>query len=206
MSTRLNRRRFLAATSAAAVSTLSAPYFLRARNANEKLNLAVIGVADRGAANLAGVAHENLVALCDVDDQRLGKAKGQFASADAFTDYRKMFDSAANKFDAVVVSTPDHSHCLPAVIAMTLGKHVYCEKPLAHTVEEVRLMRRTAMDHKLVTQMGTQIHAGDNYRRVVEIVHSGTIGPVRRVHVWLSGKPPAGKRVGTKPSAKFTTP
>lgn len=201
MHSRMNRRRFLAASSAA----IAAPMFVRARNANDKLNLAVIGVADRGGANLAGVAHENIAVLCDVDGQRLEKARGQFKTAEGFEDYRVMFDKAAAKFDAVVISTPDHSHCLPAAIAMTLGKHVYCEKPLAYSVNEVRLMRRLAAEKKLVTQMGTQIHAGENYRRVVEIVQSGLLGKIERVHVWLNGKPPAGKRAGTKPTTKFNT-
>ena len=198
-SPRPTRRRFLAASTAA----LAAPMYVCARGAADKLNLAVIGVADRGGDNLAGVAHEHVAVLCDVDDARLGQAKGKFTDALTFTDYRKLFDQAANKFDAVVVSTPDHSHCLPASIAMTLGKHVYCEKPLAYSVNEVRLMRKLAAEKKLVTQMGTQIHAGDNYRRVVEVVQAGLLGKVERVHVWLGGKPPAGKRAGTKPSAKF---
>lgn len=177
--------------------------FLRARGANDKLNIAVIGVADRGAANLAGVKHENIAALCDVDGDRLDRARAQFPSALGFTDYRKFFDKFDKQIDAVVVSTPDHSHCLPASLAMTAGKPVYCEKPLAYSVNEVRLLRKLAIDRKLVTQMGTQIHAGDNYRRAVEIVRSGLLGPVERVHVWMNGKPPPGKKLGTKPSAKF---
>jgi predicted dehydrogenase len=201
MSHRLDRRRFLAASSAA----LAAPMFVRARNTPDKLTLAVIGVADRGGANLGGVSHEHVAVLCDVDDARLGAAKAKYTDALGFTDYRQLFDKAANKFDAVVVSTPDHSHCLPACIAMSLGKHVYCEKPLAYSVNEVRLMRKFAADKKLVTQMGTQIHAENNYRRVVAVVQSGMLGQVKRVHVWLGGKPPAGKRVGAKPSAKFDT-
>ncbi|MFO0805615.1 MAG: Gfo/Idh/MocA family oxidoreductase [Gemmataceae bacterium] len=195
----LSRRKFLASSAALA----AAPRILTARGANEKLNLAVIGVADRGAANLAGVQHENIAVLCDVDDDRLGKAHSQFPKATTFTDYRKLFDKLDKTIDAVVVSTPDHSHCLPACLAMSMGKPVYCEKPLAYSVNEVRLMRRFAAEKKLVTQMGTQIHAGDNYRRVVEIVRSGMLGPIERVHVWLNGKPPAGKKLGTKPSAKF---
>jgi predicted dehydrogenase len=199
MSSRPTRRRFLAASTAA----LAAPLFVRARHANEKLNIAVIGVADRGAANLAGVRHENIAALCDVDGDRLEKARSQFPNAVGFTDYRKFFDKLDKQIDAVVVSTPDHSHCLPASLAMTAGKPVYCEKPLAYSVSEVRLMRKLAIDRKLVTQMGTQIHAGDNYRRAVEIVQSGLLGPVNRVHVWMNGKPPPGKKLGQKPSAKF---
>jgi len=196
--TRLTRRKFLASSAA-----ITAPMFVRARNANEKLNIAVIGVADRGAANLDGVKHENIAMLCDVDDDRLSKAKSQFPNALGFTDYRKLFEKLDKQIDAVVVSTPDHSHCLPASLAMTAGKPVYCEKPLAYSVNEVRLLRKLSVDKKLVTQMGTQIHAGDNYRRVVEIVRSGSLGPINRVHVWLAGKPSPGKKLGVKPSAKF---
>jgi predicted dehydrogenase len=195
----LSRRKFLASSAAIA----AAPRILSARGANEKLNIAVIGVADRGAANLDGVKHENIAVLCDVDDDRLEKAKSQFPKAVGYTDYRKLFDKLDKSVDAVVVSTPDHSHCLPATLAMSMGKPVYCEKPLAYSVNEVRLMRKLAIEKKLVTQMGTQIHAGDNYRRVVEIVQSGILGPIERVHVWLNGKPPAGKKLGTTPSAKF---
>jgi predicted dehydrogenase len=197
--TKLTRRRFLAASSTA----IAAPMFIHARNANEKLNLAVIGVADRGAANLAGVKHENIAVLCDVDDSRLERAKSQFPNAVGFTDYRKLFEKLDKQIDAVVVSTPDHSHCLPATLAMTAGKPVYCEKPLAYSVNEVRLMRKLSIEKKLVTQMGTQIHAENNYRRVVEFVASGVLGPINRVHVWLGGKPSPGKKLGTKPSAKF---
>jgi predicted dehydrogenase len=199
MRTAINRRKFLAASAL----TLGAPAFLSARNANEKLNIAVIGVANRGGANLAGVTHENIVALCDVDPENAKKARDQFPKAEFFTDYRQLFDKAAKSFDAVVVSTPDHNHALPACIAMTLGKHVYCEKPMAETVNEVRLMRTLAVRHKVATQMGTQIHAGDNYRRVVEIVQAGLLGEVKHVHVWNNSKPVGGKKLSTKPSAKF---
>ncbi|MBN9119246.1 MAG: Gfo/Idh/MocA family oxidoreductase [Planctomycetes bacterium] len=193
------RRKFLAASALA----VGAPAVLTARNANEKLNVAVIGVSNRGAANLAGVAHENVVALCDVDPDNAKKAREQFPKAEFFTDYRQMFDKAAKTFDAVVVSTPDHTHALPACIAMSLGKHVYCEKPMAETVAEVRHMRALAAKQKVVTQMGTQIHAENNYRRVVEIVQAGLLGEVKKVHVWNSSRPVGGKKLSTKPAAKF---
>src|SRR5262245_24664615 len=125
MPSRITRRTFLAATTA---SALAAPMFARVPKPGEKLNLAVIGGNDRGASNLAGVGHENIVALCDVDEAWSGKAREQFPKAAFFTDYRKMFDKVHREIDAVVVSTPDHSHALPAALAMTLGKHVYCEK------------------------------------------------------------------------------
>src|ERR1700687_918492 len=139
-----------------------------------------LGAAGRGRANRAGVSHENIVALCDVDLQRAGKARSTFPKAMFFEDYRRLLDQKS--IDAVVISTPDHPHAIPALLAMRAGKHVYCEKPLAHSVHEVRLMRETAAKHKCVTQMGTQIHAGENYRRVVEIVRSGLLGDISRVH------------------------
>jgi predicted dehydrogenase len=163
------------------------------RSPNEKLNIGVIGVAARGAANLNGVAHENVVALCDIDAQRLGAASEQFPKAQTFKDYRRLIDEA--KIDALVVSTPDHSHALPIVRALKAGLDTYCEKPLAHNVWEVRQMRDWAATQGAVTQMGTQIHAGDNYRRVVELVQAGAIGAVNRVHVWQGNGVQPGRRV-----------
>ena len=156
---------------------------------NEKLDIACLGVAAQGNYNITHVASENIVALCDIDQKRLAKAAETFPSAEKFTDYRKMLDKI--KVDAVVVSTPDHSHAIPTIQALQRGFDVYCEKPLAHTVWEVRQMRQWAKKQNAVTQMGTQIHAEDNYRRAVEIVQSGILGPVRRVHVWKKNSVPA---------------
>jgi predicted dehydrogenase len=196
----LSRRRFL--VSSLAVPVL-APYAKSNFTRADKVRVAVIGVANRGAANLAGVAGEEIVALCDVDPKHAEKARAQFPKAKYFTDYRKMYDAVAKDIDAIVVSTPDHTHAHAALMGMTQGKHCYCEKPLARTVGEVRKMREAAKKYKLVTQMGTQIHAGDNYRRVVEIVQSGLLGPIETVHVWLGGKPPVGKRVAKGPKIDF---
>jgi predicted dehydrogenase len=200
MSLPLSRRQFFVASGTA---VLAATSHARIANRADKLNIAVIGVNDRGAANLAGVAHENVMALCDVDEAWSAKARDQFPKASFFTDYRKLFDKNAREIDAVVVSTPDHSHASAAALAMSLGKHVYCEKPLTPSVNETRVLRKLASEKKLITQMGTQIHAGDNYRRVVEIIQAGLIGPVKRIHVWNNSKPVGGKKVEGKPSAKF---
>jgi predicted dehydrogenase len=196
----MTRRKFLASSTAA---VLAAPMVARSARPNAALNLAVIGVNNRGAENLKGVAQENIVALCDVDEAWSAKARDQFPKAAFFTDYRQLFDRIGQQIDAVVISTPDHSHALPAALALSLGKHVYCEKPLTHSVTEARLLRTLAKRKKLITQMGTQIHAGENYRRVVELVQSGVLGPVKRVHVWNSSKPVGGKKVAEKPSARF---
>jgi len=174
----LNRRQFLTTTSAA----LAFPFVGRVLGANAKLNIGVVGVAGRGASNLAGVKGENIVALCDVDAGRLAGAARQFPKAKGYSDFRRMLER--KDLDAVVCSTPDHTHAIVGVSALKSGRHLYCEKPLAHTVSEVRAMTEAAVAGKRVTQMGTQIHAGNNYRRVVELVQSGAIGAVREVHVW----------------------
>jgi predicted dehydrogenase len=155
---------------------------------NERLNIAGIGVGGRGADNVRGVAGENLVALCDVDQSRAGKTFEQFPNAKRYQDFRKMLDQMHGQIDAVVIGTPDHTHAAAGVMAMKLGKHCYCEKPLTHSVYEARRMAEVAKENRLVTQMGTQIHAGGNYRRVVELIKSGAIGPVREVHAWLGAR------------------
>jgi len=180
----VTRRGFLK-TATAASAVLAAPNFIRARNANEKLNIAIIGSGGRGASNLAGVSSENIVALCDVNKAAVGKAADKFPRARQTSDFRKLFDEYAKEFDAVVVSTCEHTHAFATLAALQLGKHVYCEKPLTHNIWEARVIREAAAKTKLATQMGTQIHAGENYRRVVEQIQAGTIGPVREVHVWV---------------------
>jgi predicted dehydrogenase len=158
----------------------------RRLSANEKLNLGVVGVARRGGANLQGVADENIVALCDVDATLLGAAAAKHPQAGTYSDFRRLLDR--NDLDAIVCSTPDHTHAVVATMALRSGRHVYCEKPLTRTVSECRIVREAARHAKLATQMGTQIHAGANYRRVVEQVQSGAIGSVAEVHVWSAAK------------------
>ena len=157
------------------------------RSPNEKLNLAVIGVGGRGAANLGGVARENIVALCDVDDLRSGKAYEKFPQAKKYYDYRKMLDEMEGQIDGVVISTPDHTHFHPAMLAMRMGKHCYCEKPMAHNVAEVRAMTEMARKMKVATQLGVQRHTMENMHRVVELIQSGAIGQVKEVHSWIGG-------------------
>jgi len=170
------------------------------KSPNEKLNLGVVGVAARGHDDLMGVASENIVALCDIDAHRLDAAAAEFPKAAKYVDYRKMLDR--HDLDAVVVGTPDHSHAIPVVWALKSGRDVYCEKPLAHSVWECRQMRQWAAKQNAVTQMGTQIHARDNYRRVVELVQAGVLGDIRRVHVWQGSGVRPGRRVkhGTPPA------
>lgn len=189
MPRQLTRRRLLRNTAIAGVGIWVAPSSLVAqtRSPNERLNVAGIGVGGRGAADIDGCASENIVALCDVDHRRAGATFEKYPKAKRYYDFRKMLDEMESQIDAVVVGTPDHTHAPPAAMAMRMGKHCYCEKPLTHSVYETRVLTELAAKHKLATQLGTQIHAGDNYRRVVELVQSGAIGPVRQVYVWFSG-------------------
>lgn len=181
----ISRRSFLSATAMAGAATFAAPAILRARNANDRLNIAIIGAGGRGASNMQAVATENIVALCDVNAANLGKAAEAHPQASRYDDFRKLFDHAAD-FDAVVVSTCEHAHAFATLPALQLNKHVYCEKPLTYNVHEARVIREAAARAKVATQMGTQIHAGENYRRVVELIQTAAIGPVREVHVWVS--------------------
>jgi predicted dehydrogenase len=177
----LNRRDFLRGVAAVGVaSTLGS----RAKaGPNEKLNVGIIGTSGRALGNIEGVEGENIVAVCDIDDRLIGVAKERFPKAQTFQDFRKLIEMSG--LDAVVISTADHTHAPAAAMALRMGKHVYCEKPLSHSVHEARTLARLASEARVATQMGTQIHASDNYRRVVELVRSGAIGPVKAVHVWL---------------------
>jgi len=186
---RFSRRRFLQTSAAAsAAGFLDLPSLCgdsRKPPANERLALGVIGVAGQGAYNIDEVAKAGaeIVALCDVDENRAGAARTRFPKATFHVDFRKLIEQKG--LDAVLVATPDHMHAISTLMALRAGLHVYCEKPLAHTVAEVRLVSETAARNKRVTQMGTQIHAGSNYRRVVELIQSGAIGPVAEVHAWV---------------------
>jgi predicted dehydrogenase len=178
---RVTRRTFLAAAGA----TVVAPAFAQGRHRGDKLSIAMIGCARRGAANLKGVGTENIVALCDVDEKAIDAAGDTYPKAKKYTDFRKLFDDA-KRFDAVVVSTCEHTHALATLLALKHGKHVYCEKPLTYNIAEARQVREEAARAKVVTQMGIQMHSSENYRRVVELMQTGILGQVREVHVWVS--------------------
>jgi predicted dehydrogenase len=179
-----SRRLFNHGLLSAGGALLAAPAFLRGQNLNSKLNIAVIACGGRGGSNLGSVASENIVAVCDVNAKAVEAAVKKYPNAKGFSDYRKLFDNPS-AFDAVVVSTCEHSHAIPTMLAIQNGKHVYCEKPLSHDVWEARQIRLAAAKAKVVTQMGIQIHATENYRQVVELVQSGAIGPIREAHVWV---------------------
>ena len=183
-SSQTSRRRFLAQAAAAGFLGVGAPAIVRGRNLNDRLNLAIIGAGGRGAANLKDVESENIAILCDVNEMGLNAAAARHPKARKLVDFRKVYDYA-REFDAVVISTAEHTHAFATLPALQLGKHVYCEKPLTHNVWEARVIREAAAKTKLATQMGTQIHAGENYRRVVELIQTGAIGAVSEVHVWV---------------------
>ena len=187
MTTHFSRRDFLKSSAVAAslaAVNVAVPAYCQDKAPSSKLNLAIIGVANRASANYHAVLGENIVALCDIDARFLDTAAKSAPKAQTFADYRKLLESVKD-LDAVVVSTPDHTHAPASVMAMKMGLHCYCEKPLAHSIYETRLMQTVAEEKNLCTQMGTQIHAEDTYRRVVEIVQSGAIGKVRNVYIWF---------------------
>ena len=182
---RITRRHLLEMAGVAGAGVLGFPSILRGQSPGSRLNLAIIGCGGRGLANMKEMLAENIVALCDVSQSSLREAAALSPGAKQFRDFRKMYASLKDSdFDAVVVSTTEHTHAFATLPALKRKKHVYCEKPLTHSVAEDRLITETARRMGVATQMGTQIHAGSNYRRVVELVQSGALGAIREVHAW----------------------
>jgi len=186
-SSHLSRRAFLAATTTAAVAASAAPNDAKVVpgkiSPNQKLNVAAIGAGGKGGGDIWACREENVVALCDVDADRAAKAFDTFKDARKFKDYRNMLE-AMPEIDALTISTPDHTHAPAAYLAMKLGKHVYVQKPLTHTVAEARLLKNTAAEMGVMTQMGNQGHCGDGARELCEMLWTGAIGNVKEAHVW----------------------
>ncbi|MBM4016803.1 MAG: Gfo/Idh/MocA family oxidoreductase [Planctomycetes bacterium] len=162
-------------------------YGAEKKSPNEKLNIAYVGSGGRGAANIAQLKDENVAALCDVDQVRAAATFEKYPDVRKFQDYRKMLDEMNKEIDAVVVSAPNHIHAPASAMAMRMGKHVYCEKPLTHSVYESRVLAQLAAEKKVATQMGTQMHASGNYRRAIEVLRSGAIGTARELDMWAAG-------------------
>ena len=156
------------------------------KSPSEKLNLACIGIGGRGRANVRGVQSQNLVAFCDVDTKRAAETIKAFPGVPLFSDYRRMFDKLDGKIDGVVVSTPDHTHFHPSMMAMQRGLHLYCEKPMGHSVQQTRQMTEAARKSGVATQLGMQRHNNPAVRRAVELVRSGSIGEVSEVYTWIA--------------------
>ncbi len=183
----LSRRELVGTAAAVAAFTFVPKHVLGAAgqpSANNKLNIAGIGVGGQGGGDINALSSQNIVALCDVDDERAADTFNKFPNARKYKDFRQMLDKEQKNIDAVMVATPDHCHAPAATTAMRLGKHVYVEKPMAHTIYEARRMTEIAKEMKVVTQMGQGGHAGEGLRLTYEFIHDGAIGPVREVHVW----------------------
>lgn len=205
-SSALNRRRFLQASGASAAVVSSGVWSetpaQESKSVNEKINLLCVGTANRADANISAVQGQQIIGLCDIDKNYLDRAAQRFKEAATYADYREMIADLSDKADGIVVATTDHHHAPASIRGINAGLHCYCEKPLAHTVREARLIAEAAKRKGVATQMGTQIHAENNYRRVVEIVQSGAIGDVTEVHVWV-GKGWGG---GDRPEGGQTPP
>jgi predicted dehydrogenase len=211
MSHKPSRRAFLG-TSAAGLGYFFSASALSAnrlgRRPNETLRFAGIGIGGKGDSDIDQAANlGEIVALCDIDDGNLEKKVSKWPSAKKYHDFRKLIDEMAKQIDAVTVSTPDHTHALASLLAIRAGKHVYCQKPLTHTVFEARILREEARKHKVCTQMGNQGSASPGLRRGVEVIQSGVIGPVKRVHVWTN-RPiwPQAPDVTKRPDKSETVP
>ena len=187
---RFSRRSFLTHSSAAVAAFTIVPK--NAFGAADRINVGCVGIGGKGASDVSGAAGAGgtIVALCDVDDNRRmrrGKdIRDNYPKAKFYRDFRVMLEKEGKRIDAVTVSTPDHAHCHASVMAMRMGKHVYCQKPLTHSISEARLMATTAKECGVATQMGNQAHAGEPIRRAVELIRGGLIGKVSEVHTWTN--------------------
>jgi predicted dehydrogenase len=196
----LSRRDFLASS---AVGALAVPAWsadaAKPVPPSERLRVGMIGVSGQGKFNWTQLASAGaeIAAICDVDDRVTGEIRGKFPQATVTNDFRKLIDGKG--LDAVCIATPDHTHAIIAATALVAGLHVYCEKPLTHSVSEARLLAQLAAKHNRVTQMGTQMHATSNYRRVVELVQANVVGPIREVHVWCGKSWGGGDRPADQP-------
>jgi predicted dehydrogenase len=221
MSQQVTRRKFLSSAAAVAgvaagAKVFAAPAVLSEKSPNSKLGTVVIGVSgdtpefrNQGQPAVAAACTERLIALCDVDDRQIADAKKfvgklspdtSLSSIGEFYDYRKMFDKIHKDIDAVFIATPDHHHAVASLIAMRLGKNVYCEKPMAHSIGEVRLMMETARKYKVVTQLGNHHHSSESVRRLCEYIWAGAIGNVTETHSWArTGRGGIGGRLPKKP-------
>ena len=186
----LTRRQFIRRTAVASTAALAFPYIGKALGANDRINVACIGVGGKGDSDSTDAAGcgANIVALCDVDDRALDAKSRQFGDRfpdlKRFKDYREMLEKMDKSIDAVTVSIPDHNHGLAVMRAMKMGKHCFCQKPLVQTVAEARAVRQLAAEMKLATQMGNQGSAADGLRRAVEVIQSGVLGKPLELHVW----------------------
>ncbi|MFN9719809.1 MAG: Gfo/Idh/MocA family protein [Planctomycetota bacterium] len=183
-----SRRSFLAASAALSASVFATPAIMSASHRRKQLHVAAIGVNGMGWTDLSSVGKHpgvQFVGFCDIDDARFDKVDAEFKGVPHYSDYRVLLNELEAKVDAVIVATPDHMHAPIAMAAMQMGKHVYCQKPLTHTVWEARQMKLMAAKMNLTTQMGNQIHSAAEYRLGVRLIQDGAIGKVKEVHSWV---------------------
>jgi predicted dehydrogenase len=207
MKTSLTRRAFLKSTALTTGVFAAAPFnILTAANAGEKIRCVQIGCGGRGISHINATLNEHIVAMVDVDEKRFASVQKALTNKEkdpskieTFTDYRKMFDQHGKNIDAVFIATPNHQHALPAMIAMQLGKNVYCEKPVCYDIGEARALRAMAAKTKVATQMGNQGHCEEGYRKLCEYIWAGVIGPVKETHSWTNR---ANGGLGPRPPAK----
>ncbi len=194
--TKLSRRELLGSAAAVAAFTIVPRHVLANSGQpapSDKLNIAAIGIGGQGSSDIENVSSENIYALCDVDETRAAATFESYPDAKRYKDYRVMLEREQNNIDAVVIATPDHHHAPAAIRAMKYGKHVYVEKPMAHTIFECREMLKVARETKVVTQMGNQGHGGEGLRLYYNYIHSGAIGTVKEIHVWTDRPGGAGR-------------
>lgn len=186
----ISRRKFIGTTAMAAAGLTLLPGFTLGGNGRlapgDRLNIAGIGVGGVGATNLKNCSLENIVALCDVDDEYSKKTYETYPNAKRYRDYRKMFDEMGKEIDAVIIATPDHTHAIIAAEAMRRGMHVYLQKPLTHSVYESRLLAKLAKQYNVVTQMGNQGNSGDGIRKICEWLWDDAIGEIKEAHAWTN--------------------
>ncbi len=204
MSFRSNRRQFLQTTAVAGIGfwVAGGVQAKESKSPNEKVAIAAIGVGGKGSSDTSDAAEKGqLVAICDVNLNTLKSSKKRYPKAKDFTDFRKLLDKMGKSIDAVTVSTPDHMHAPAALMAMRMGKHCFCQKPLTHTIYEARLMAKVAREEKVATQMGNQGTSFGPLRKGAAIIKSGVLGPVSEVHVWTNRPiwPQGGPRPASKP-------
>lgn len=195
---RISRRNFLLSGAGSVAAFTVVPRSVLGGPGNtppsEKLNVASVGAGGRAAGDIGAVAGgnkkgqtgENIVALCDVDEKKAAKTFEKFPKAKKYHDFRKMLEKEEKNIDAVIVATPDHIHAPASMMAMKMGKHVYCEKPLTHSIYEARELTKAARKYNVMTQMGNQGHSGEGIRLICEWIWDGAIGPVREVHAWTN--------------------
>ena len=192
-----SRRDFIKTSAAGAVAFHIVPGGLLGKNApSNKLNIAGIGVGGMGAANLNQCEDENIMALCDVDLNHAAKVFQKYPKATVYQDYREMFEKEKD-IDAVVIATPDHTHAVITMMALEMGKHIFCQKPLTHTVYEARMITEAARKAGVQTQMGNQGHSSEQIRQLKEWLAAGVIGTVREVYAWTD------RPVGGRPWSDF---